>query len=63
MTVTALGSLVTAGMFVIASEPAAAQRRNAAVVCAAMLRTTPNLLTCTRRDDGAHPPRDANIRR
>jgi hypothetical protein len=56
MIVTALGSPVAAETFVIASEPASAQRRSAARVCAAVLGIDPNLLICTRCDDGAHPP-------
>jgi hypothetical protein len=55
MAVTALGSPVTAETFVIASEPAPVQQRSAARVCAAVLRTTPDLLICTRCDDGAAP--------
>lgn len=55
MAVTALGSPVTAETFVIASESAPAQQRSAAWVCAAVLRTTPDLPICTRCDDGSHP--------
>jgi hypothetical protein len=61
MTVTALGSPVTAEAFVIASEPAPDQPRGAARLCAAVLRTAPNRLICTRCDDGARPRRDANF--
>ena len=62
MTVTAVGSPVTAEAFVIASEPAPGPAAGAARPCAAVLRTAPNRLICTRCGDGARPRRDANIR-
>jgi hypothetical protein len=62
ITVTALGTPLTAGAFVIASEP----REPAAVGTArlrAALRAAPNGLICTPCGDSARPRREANIRR
>ena len=62
ITVTALGTPLTAGAFVIASEPdepaAVGTRR-----LRAALRAAPNGLICTPCDDGARPRKGANIRR